>query len=301
MNALNDQHCRVIIDNLHDGVYFVDTNRVILYWNKAAERITGFRADEVVGKSCADDVLTHIDEDGTSLCKGLCPLAASMQDGQGREAKVFLHHKQGHRVPVSVRVNTLLDSDGNIAGGVELFTDLSNQEANDLRVKELERMALLDNLTQLANRNFIEKELKIRFEEKRRYNIPFGVLFIDIDHFKKFNDTWGHDVGDEVLKFVANTLVASSRPFDVFGRWGGEEFIGIIRNISFENLESMANRVRELIASSYLIQAEQKLQVTVSIGATMVVEGDAVERVLKRADDLLYASKHNGRNCVTVG
>jgi diguanylate cyclase (GGDEF)-like protein len=85
----------------------------------------------------------------------------------------------------------------------------------------------------------IEREFQSRFEEKKRYNVPFGILFIDIDHFKKVNDTYGHDAGDDVLKFVAKSLIDSSRPFDLYGRWGGEEFIGVLRNIKEQGLETV--------------------------------------------------------------
>ena len=126
-----------IIDNLREGLYFVDRNRVITYWNKAAERISGFTADEVVGKSCTDNVLNHIDGDGQNLCTGLCPLAATINEGEPRETEVFMHHKDGHRIPVSVRVSPLTNKEGNIIGGMELFSDISNQVANKLRLKEL--------------------------------------------------------------------------------------------------------------------------------------------------------------------
>jgi diguanylate cyclase (GGDEF)-like protein/PAS domain S-box-containing protein len=290
-----------IIENLYDGLYFVDRDRVITYWNKGAERISGFTADEVVGKSCADNILTHVDSQGNSLCTGMCPLAATIADGKLREAELYMHHKDGHRIPVSVRVSTLTDKDGIIIGGVELFTDISNQEATKLRVKELEKLALLDNLTQLANRNYIEREIQSRFEEKKRLNVPFGILFIDIDHFKKFNDIYGHDMGDDVLKLVANTFVANTRPFDLYGRWGGEEFIGIIRNINGKELEVLGNRVRTLIENSYIIHGNEKLYVTISIGATLVNKKDTIDSLIKRADTLLYKSKAAGRNFLTIG
>jgi len=290
-----------IMENLHDGLYLVDKDRVIIYWNKAAEKISGFTADEVVGKSCADNILTHVDSNGNNLCTGNCPVAATITDGKSREAEVYMHHKNGHRIPISVRVSTLTDISGKIIGGIELFTDISNQAANELRVKELEKLALLDNLTQLANRNYIEKEIQNRFEEKKRFNMPFGILFIDIDHFKNFNDSYGHDVGDDVLKFVADTFVVNARPFDLYGRWGGEEFIGIIRNINGEDLEMLADRLRSLIENSYIIHENKKLFVTVSMGATLVNENDNIETLIKRADILLYKSKAGGRNCVTIG
>jgi len=290
-----------VIASLHDGLYFVNRDRTIVYWNKAAERISGFTAEEVIGKSCGNSILTHIDSEGCNLCETGCPLAKTIADGLPREAEIYMHHKEGHRIPVSVRVSTLTDENGNVTGGIELFTDISNQSANELRVKELEKLALLDNLTQLANRNYIEREIHGRFEEKKRLKVPFGILFIDIDHFKQFNDRYGHDVGDEVLKYVANTFIANSRPFDLYGRWGGEEFIGVIRNIDREDLETLGNRLRTLIAGSYIMQADQKLSVTISIGATLVEDNDTMDGIIKRADTLLYASKAAGRNCLTMG
>jgi len=298
---LEDGSYAKIIDSLHDGLYFVDKNRVITYWNKAAENISGFTAGEVVGHSCSDNILTHVDSEGNCLCTGLCPLAATIEDKKPREAEVYMHHKDGQRIPVSVRVSTLSDDAGEVIGGIELFTDISNQQANELRVKELEKLALLDNLTQLANRHYLEKEIQNRFDEKKRFDMPFGILFIDIDHFKMFNDTYGHDVGDDVLKLISNTFVANARPFDLYGRWGGEEFIGIIRNIGENDLENMGNRMRLLIENAYLIQNDERLKVTISIGATRFKEGDTLGTLIKRADIFLYESKKAGRNCLTMG
>jgi len=290
-----------ILYNLHEGLYFVDRNRIITYWNKAAEQISGFTADEVVGRSCSDNILTHIDRDGNSLCHGMCPLAYSIADQTPRETEIYLHHKDGHRIPVSVHVRALTNAQREVIGGVELFSDLSNNKANELRLQELEKLALLDNLTQLANRNYIEKELRYRFEEKKRHNVPFGVLFMDVDCFKNVNDMYGHSVGDDVLKFIANTIVANSRPFDLYGRWGGEEFIGIIRDITHQDLERLGNKLRLLVENSYIIHDCGKLHITVSIGATLINDDDTLESLIKRADTLLYKSKTAGRNCLTLG
>lgn len=300
MNLDKDSY-QQILENLYDGLYLVDRDRVITYWNKAAEQISGFSANEVVGKACSDNILTHVDSDGNNLCTGMCPLAATIADGKPREAEIYMHHKSGHRIPVSVRVSVLTDGNGNTIGGVELFTNISHQAANKLKVKKLEKLALLDNLTQLANRNYIEREIQSRYEAKIRYNVPFGILFIDIDHFKNFNDTYGHDVGDDVLKFVANTFMANARPFDLYGRWGGEEFIGIIHDINAKGLELLGNRLRTLIENSYIIRENEKLYVTISIGATLINQNDTIDSLIKRADTLLYKSKAAGRNCLTTG
>ena len=298
---LNEKSYQMIIDNLYDGLYFVDRDRIIRYWNKGAERISGFAAHEVVGRSCSDNILTHVDSEGNSLCLSGCPLAATIIDKSDHEAEVYMHHKDGQRLPVSVRVSPLIDEEGKVIGGVELFTDISAYKSIEQRAKELEAMALMDKLTHLANRHCIENELLTRFEEAKRFDRPFGLLMMDIDHFKTFNDTYGHDVGDRVLKFVADTLVKNSRPFDVIGRWGGEEFIGIIRNIDEGQLKELAERMRMLVESSYLTHANEKLQVTISMGATLIQPGEDTDSLIKRADTLLYASKHAGRNRVTMG
>ncbi|HMA76448.1 MAG TPA: GGDEF domain-containing protein [Candidatus Krumholzibacteriaceae bacterium] len=298
---LEEDSYKKIIENLHDGLYFVDPNRVITYWNKAAAQISGFTADEVLGTFCSDNILTHIDSEGNNLCTGMCPLAATMDDGKPRVAEVYMHHKKGHRIPVSIRVSTLTDKDGHIIGGIELFTDISNQAVNEQLVKELKKLSFLDNLTQLANRRYIEKEIKIKLEEKKRYNTDFAILFMDIDHFKKINDTYGHDAGDEVLISSANTFTANSRSFDLYGRWGGEEFIGIIRNVDENQLTNIGNRVRTLIANSYISYNDRILQITISVGATLAKEDDTMESLIKRADKLMYKGKTAGRNCTITG
>jgi len=299
--SIDDASYKRIIDNLYDGLYFVDRNRIITYWNKAAEKISGFRSDEVVGRSCSDNILTHVDSEGNNLCTSKCPLAGTIDDGMPRETEVYMHHKNGHRIPVSVRATPLTDQEGAIIGAVELFTDISSRSAGELKIKELEKLALLDPVTQSANRTYIERELVSRFEQKRRFHVPFGMLFMDIDHFKKINDEYGHFIGDAVLKFIADTMAANSRPFDLYGRWGGEEFIGLIHNINGEDLASLGNRLRSLIENSYAIHDNEKISVTISVGATLAKTDDTIESLIKRADYLMYESKTAGRNRLTFG
>ena len=112
-----------VVDNLSDGIYFVDRRRRILYWNKGAELVSGFSAEEVVGRRCGQTLLNHCDEEGVDVCGKRCPLMATMRDGERREAHVFLRHKDGHRRPVCVRAAALRDDAGKIVGAVETFHD----------------------------------------------------------------------------------------------------------------------------------------------------------------------------------
>jgi len=290
-----------ILDNLNDGIYIVDRQRRIVYWNDAAEHISGFTAGEVVGNGCADNILCHVDECGTHLCTGACPLAATIAEGTAHKVDIFLHNKDGTRIPVSVHVNPLYDDGGTVIGAVEIFTDLRNILANEIRLKDLEQMAMLDRLTNLANRHYLDRELDASLEGKRRYGTLFGVLFMDIDNFKRVNDVYGHEVGDRVLQFVAGTISANSRPFDLYGRWGGEEFIGIVRNVTEDDLRHLGERLRSLVGESYILMEDKPLRVTISVGATMVTNSDSALTLVRRADELMYQSKAAGKNCVTIG
>jgi diguanylate cyclase (GGDEF)-like protein/PAS domain S-box-containing protein len=288
-----------IIHNLPMGVYFVDRDRQIIYWNKAAEKITGYSADEVIGSRCHDNILMHVDENGKNLCTGLCPLAETIADGLARQSDVFIHHRKGHRAAVRVYTLPLKNESNEVIGGIEIFSDITVLTAMQIKTRELERMAFFDTLTKLPNRSHILAELESMVIEYQRYRVPFGVLFLDIDHFKLFNDTYGHEAGDQLLKTVAATLRSSSRPFDVFGRWGGEEIVGIIRNVSSESLIAIGNRYRLLIEKSNATVKDMPVGVTVSIGATMIQPDDSAEKIVNRADSLMYQSKKNGRNQLT--
>jgi diguanylate cyclase (GGDEF)-like protein/PAS domain S-box-containing protein len=280
------------------GIYITDRERKILFWNKTAESITGYPAEEVTGSFCFQNILTHIDEMGNNLCKDVCPLAHSLTDGTSHEKEVFLHHKDGHRVSVNVHTFPLKDHQGKITGAAEIFTNTNPIADMQSRIRQLEKIAMLDSLSNLPNRLHMESELNLRLNEFLRYEQTFGILFLDIDHFKKFNDTWGHDAGDKVIKTVAATLRAASRPFDIFGRWGGEEFVGIILNVTPQNLALIANRYRKLIEKTSISLDKTKIGITVSIGATITKPEDTPESLIKRADMLMYDCKKSGRNCV---
>lgn len=297
--ANNDNFYHAILDNLYDGVYFVDRDRKITYWNKGAERITGHLAAEVVGSRCSDNILMHVDGQGALLCKDRCPLAATMLDGVERTSDVYLQHKDGHRVSVNIRITPLRNERGEITGGVEVFTDNSLKLSAIARMEAFEKLAYLDPLTGAANRRYAEITLHARYEEFQRYGWPFGVVFIDIDRFKCINDECGHAAGDEVLKMVAKTLMNSARSFDVVARWGGDEFIAVIANVEKEQLIAAANRFRTLVEQSSRVPGPVQ-QVTISVGATLARSDDTEATVLERADRFMYQSKTAGKNRVTT-
>jgi diguanylate cyclase (GGDEF)-like protein/PAS domain S-box-containing protein len=291
---------RSILDSFSDGVYFVDRQRVITYWNQGAERITGYSAATVIGTRCSDDLLVHVDSAGRNLCQGLCPVAATIGDGCHREARVFLRHRDGHRVPVKIRVAPLFEADGTVMGAVEVFHDDAETMAALERVDELQRAIYLDALTGLANRTYTEITVRARLDEMVRYRWPFGVLFLDVDHFKLVNDGHGHETGDRVLRAVAGTLAKSARSFDLVGRWGGDEFVAVVANVDLPAVATLAERFRALVETSRVSCDGRALPITVSVGAALARAGDTTDGLLRRADALMYESKRAGRNTATV-
>jgi len=291
---------RLLLDKVHDGVYFVDTERRIQFWNKSAERITGYAAEDVGGKCCADNILMHVDEEGNYLCKGMCPLAATISDGQVREARVYLHHKSGHRLPVQVTVSPVYDPEGRILGGLETFFDATPMMAALEETERLREEALICPLTAIGNRRYAERMLAQKLDEMARGGTCLAVVMIDIDHFKKVNDTFGHDVGDVVLKMVASTMSAAMRSYDFLARWGGEEFIALLPSCDAANAARIANRLRRLVAHASHDLNRDTIRATISVGVYLCGKGDTPASAVKQADRMLYESKQNGRNRVTV-
>lgn len=290
-----------LLDSLFDGVYFVDRSRRILIWNKGAERITGYRKEDVLGSSCGENILRHIDGAGCEMCTGGCDLMATLADGKVRESTLYLHHKLGHRVPVSVRISPVRDDAGQIIGGIEIFTDNSNALQVLQELERYKQEAYIDTLTKVGNRRFGEMTLDTRLYEWKTHAVPFGVIFLDIDHFKLFNDTYGHQTGDAVLAMVGKSLGNILRRWDAVARWGGEEFVVILGDVTPKLLCEVAERIRVIIAGSYLPVGDQKIAITVSLGGTLALPDDSTESVIARADQLMYESKRMGRNRATLG
>lgn len=289
-----------LIDNLHDGVYFVDSTRRISYWNHGAERLTGYSREKMVGCFCFDNMLDHVTDDGKHLCNDGCPLSATIADAQPRQAEVHLRHADGHRVPVLVRTSPIYDENQQVVGAVEVFSNNQSMLRMRRRVDQLEQDILRDPLTGLGNRVFLQMKINSALTEFRTHHIPFGVLFIDIDHFKSVNDTYGHHAGDLVIQNIARTLSAHLRGDDACGRWSGDEFVALIQEVEPFHLHKIADKLCAMVASSTVQLEEQEICVTASVGAAIVAEEDTVETLIKRADAQMYSSKLAGRNQVSI-
>ena len=289
-----------IISNMQDGAYFVDQNRKILFWNAAAERITGYSKEEIIGKDCPSSNLNHIDENGRPLCQVGCPLFATNIDGKQRQERVFVRHKDGHRIPIRVNIFPIRQGD-RILGSIELFTQDSPAKYDDILITKLSGMAMHDELTGLPNRRYLESFLNYKLSQFKHFGQPFAVVFGDIDNFSTFNNTYGHEAGDAVLQNIAATLKKNLKKDDLIGRWGGEEFIGIFTIGNDYEGTIIADKLRGLIENTEINHGEDQLHVTLSLGVTTATIHDTADSIVARADQLMYESKKQGKNRVTSG
>jgi diguanylate cyclase (GGDEF)-like protein/PAS domain S-box-containing protein len=293
--------CENILENLSDGVYFVDTDRKILYWNKKAEGITGFTRKEVVNSHCYDNILRHIDDKGTELCKEKCPLVYAIKNNTYVEKQVYLHHKNGQRIPIIVKALPVSDDNGNIIGAVEIFNEAIEQTTLKNELEKLRELAYIDDLTGILNRRGLEFFLNEKIHEVKRYSKKIAVLFIDLDDFKYINDRFGHHIGDKTLKMISETLKNNLRANDIVARFGGDEFIIISEIKSEEDLETLSKKIISLIKNSFFQLSDGNIiKTSASIGGALIKTNDTINNILKRTDKLMYVSKIRSKNDYTI-
>jgi len=291
---------RSVLNAMSDGVYFVDQQRRITFWSDGAQRLTGYDAEAVTGHACHEGILNHVDDDGVQLCHAGCPLAATLRDGQPREVRAWLHHADGRLRPVHVRAAAIHDPDGAIVGAVETFSDDTTVVSMRGRLREAQRRALLDPLTGVGNRRLLGLEISSRFARLAELGETFGLVLVDVDHFKDVNDCHGHDTGDRVIQTVAKTLQAAARRSDVVVRLGGDEFVLLVDATSLPDVERIADRCRAMTEAARISAPGRVIGVRVSIGATLAKLGEDAESLMARADTLLYDAKALGRNRVAL-
>ncbi len=291
------EHYRRVFESFHEAIYVVDKERKILYFNPAASTISGFSQGETEGFFCYDNILNHVDEEGNHLCYAGCPLTEAIRKNIVTDHMVYLHHKEGYRVKVHVRAIPILE-DGVPVGAIEVFTDETEKNLMEDEIELLKHLNLIDPLTGLYHRRFLTEKMKSYLEGHGATEL--GVLFLDIDDFKNVNDTYGHDVGDDVLKAISKSLIYNLKQKDVVIRYGGEEILVFLLDVNQEDCINVAEHLRVLIQESNLRKDSFDEGITVSIGATMKRANETFNQVIKRADEAMYQAKKTGKNKVVM-
>ena len=290
----------MLLNDLQEAVIIFDPSLRVIFWNTSSEQITGYAREEVLGKPCLKNVLLDHANSVISPCKKDCPALQTLKDGQIRSMEAFLQHKQGYRFPVHIRVIPIKNQEGKVIAALETFQELSPKVSVPQKKTDLQRMGLLDPLTELGNRRYLEMHLNSRLEEMKRYGLSFGILLIDVDDMDKIHEVYGTVTGDKVIKMISRTLASNIRFFEVTGRWNGEQFLVVLLNLNEKKLDLVANKLRLLVAQSYLKDREATIKTTVSIGATLAQFNDSAAGLIARAEKLAEHSKWLGKNKVTL-
>jgi diguanylate cyclase (GGDEF)-like protein/PAS domain S-box-containing protein len=285
-----EQRLRAIFDRVQDyAIYTIDVEGRVVDWNRSLYRLGGWEAGDVVGKH-----VSIFFPPGTfdASAAGLVLTRAALRGSIEIEGERV--RKDGSVYWGDAVVTALPDSEGNVNGFVVVSRDMTERKT---REDELVRLATTDTLTGAFNRRFAMDRLKEAFDRFKRYKAHASVMMIDVDHFKRVNDRFGHAAGDDVLRHLVATLRATVRNADMVARWGGEEFLVLMPETGREAAQVAANRVLAAIRAAPAPSGSTTIPFTASIGlATFSDQSENVDAIVKRADMALYAAKAGGRD-----
>ncbi|KJU82267.1 PAS/PAC sensor-containing diguanylate cyclase [Candidatus Magnetobacterium bavaricum] len=286
-----------ILEELFDGVCIVDRGLTIIFWNRAAEMITGFNRKEMLGKPFTNEILNPITYQGESFDKDKCLITRTLADGIKRTENLFFQHKRVYRMPVSQHITPLKNDTSEIVAAAVIFKDSSSRL---LFMQRNADIVNIDSVTEVANRSFIDMMLHTKFNELRSYGESFAIVLIDIDHYKNIKAIFGNAVAEMALKMVSMTLLKCSRNTDIIGRWGEVELIVIIPNVNEYQLNVVTNRFRMLIEKTRLLVGTRVVPITISLGAAIAQPVDNEATIIKRTDMLLEDSRQMGGNTLSL-
>lgn len=293
LNKLQDSEQRLkdITTSMGEGVFVVDKAGFLTFINPEGERMLGWNFQELKENKEDLDSKIHVHnkndpEEGLlkSVLKYGTPVYSTNTQFKRKDGTVF---------PVSSTVAPMHSKNG---GLVVVFQDITTQKELE---KKLEKLALYDALTGLYNRGKFDEILKDELIRAQRYKRSISLLMLDIDFFKKVNDTYGHQAGDEVLKNIAYIISSAIRNSDYAARYGGEEFTVILPETNLTRAIELAERIRVTIEQKkFKISENDTIQLTISIGIGSCSKEISPELLIKSADSALYKAKENGRNRV---
>jgi diguanylate cyclase (GGDEF)-like protein/PAS domain S-box-containing protein len=292
---------RTVLDSLQTGVCMADRSGKILFWNQGAERLTGHKRHEVVGRSCRDNILVHCNDKGCVACGATCPISRTMHEGKPQESRMQLRHKEGHPVHVLMRIAPIRDPHGSVIGIAESFDEQKFASDRDRNQHLLMDHGCMDDTTGIPNREFTQFHLDENLAGFTRYQLPFGIMCIEVDAFDHFRATYGRPAGDAILRVVAHTMRNSLRPSDFLGRWTEDQFLAILMNCASGGAEKAGARMRRVVTSAGLQWWGDQLTVTVSAGYGFAQSGDTIDSLLQRAQDSLKQASANRAAAAAAG
>ena len=293
--AESEELYRLLAENAWDVIWTMEIDGTISYVSPAVERMRGITPAEAKAQTL-DQI--HPPESAARV-HGVLHATCTRRWQPGRRRRRYQGEREYYRKDGSIMLGELdvipqVDADGKVVRILGVTRDISERRAFE---EELSRLAVTDSLTGVWNRRQGERLLAADLAESRRYGPELSVLMLDIDHFKEVNDEFGHQAGDQILVELTERLTAQVRATDVLARWGGEEFVILMRHCTLADVLPLAEKLRTIVSdTSFPVVG----QVTVSIGAAELKPDDDLASWLDRADQAMYDAKAAGRNAVRV-
>ncbi|MDX8390840.1 MAG: EAL domain-containing protein [Mariprofundaceae bacterium] len=277
-----------IFNHSSEGIIITDTNSIIQAVNPTFNEITGYSADEAIGNT------PKIISSGLHGKAFYNEMWLTIKHKGVWEGEIRNKRKNGEIYPEWLKIVAIKDEAGEPVNYIASFSDISSHSTANQRLYYL---AHYDSLTKLPNRSLFHERLKTELANSHRRDTIFAVLFMDLDHFKNINDTLGHDVGDELLKEVAGRLLQCTRDNDLISRQGGDEFTGILVDLTHpEDAAVVAEKMIQTLSQPINIGSHE-LFITSSIGISIYPnDGETLETLIKHADSAMYQAKECGRN-----
>jgi diguanylate cyclase (GGDEF)-like protein/PAS domain S-box-containing protein len=301
MPELNDPEIyRTVLDTLQTGVYIVDRNRRIRFWNEGAEQITGYLRQDVVGRFLREHFLASGNDTKDIDSDPEDPINLAFRDGKPSTVDVSILHKEGYRVPIQLRTSPIRNGRGEVIGAAESFERNRSASEWSRRQSGLVDLTCLDGVTGVASRTTMETRLGECLTAFREHNIPFSILLIQIDQLENFRASRGPGVVPTILRIVAQSMENCVRPTDMVGCWGENQFIAILMECRESEVGFVGERVRKMISRAEIEWWGDKFTITSPAGGAGCRPEDESEALVARAAASLKESVAQGGNCVTV-
>jgi diguanylate cyclase (GGDEF)-like protein/PAS domain S-box-containing protein len=289
----------VLTKNSRDTIWILDlATRRFSYMSPSVEFMSGYSAKEVMTwpleRTMSAESMQRVE---AALADSLAKIHQGERDTVVRDIEIQQPHINGHFIDAEIRAAYLLDAKGKPQSIVGITRDISERKR---RERELREQAIRDGLTGLYNRRYLDATLPRELARVRRDNGVLAVIMADLDFFKRVNDTYGHDAGDEVLRRLADCLLENAREGDVPCRYGGEEFVLVMPGLNAVAARERTETLRRAVEDMQINCGEHAIRVTISIGiALFPVHSEDADTLVKYADLALYEAKRSGRNrCV---
>jgi diguanylate cyclase (GGDEF)-like protein/PAS domain S-box-containing protein len=286
-----------LVDTLRDGVMFVDSQSTVVHWNRSAEQLTGIEPTTVLQRQWTPGLVQLRDERGRLVNDPDCPVGEVLSTGRGVARRYSMASRRAERVTVDLHISPVLDDTGVARGATVVMHDVSSQSSLEARVQALNERAARDPLTKTANRAEFTRVFPDFVDSHLKQGRPCSLIICDIDYFKKINDTFGHQAGDEALVLFASILQRYARSGDWVVRYGGEEFVVLCSECDNAAATRRAEEIRRRVAETAMPTLENRC-ITASFGVTEIQGGDTPKTFFNRADRALLQAKEAGRNLV---